>query len=73
MTLLFVFLGFALVLQIVLFFVIRARKKREKESNVLEKYDIRTSADAFKRMNDMSIPEEDRMEIERLYQGAEES
>ncbi len=73
MTLLFVFLGFALVLQIVLFFIIRARRKREKENNVLEKYDIRNAADAFKRMNDMSIPEEDRMEIERLYQREEES
>ncbi|QSE98231.1 hypothetical protein [Fulvivirga lutea] len=60
-----------LVLQIVLFFMIRAKKKEERENNVLLKYDINSPADAFKKMNDMSIPEEDRLKIEELYQGKE--
>ncbi|MEQ8925613.1 MAG: hypothetical protein RLO81_07340 [Fulvivirga sp.] len=60
-----------LVLQIALFFIIRAKKKEERENNVLLKYDINSPADAFKKMNDMSIPEEDRLKIEALYQGKE--
>lgn len=73
MTLLITFIVLALGLQVAMFFMIRARKKREKESNVLLKYNINSPADAFKKMNDMSIPEADRLEIERLYQGEEKA
>ena len=67
MTLLLVVVSLVFIMQIVMFFVIRNRKKKEKENNVLLKYNINSPAEAFKKMNDMSIPEEDRMEIERLY------
>lgn len=66
---LIVFIGLVLTLQVVLFFVIRAKRKKEKENSVIEKYNIKTSGDAFKLMNDMDLPEADRLEIERLYQG----
>ncbi|MEQ9425259.1 MAG: hypothetical protein RJQ09_12620 [Cyclobacteriaceae bacterium] len=62
----------ALVLQIVLFFMIRAKKKKLKDG-VIGRYDIRTPADAWKLMNDQSIPEEDRLEIERIYKGEDET
>lgn len=69
MTLLIIFLVIALGLQVGLFFVIRSKKKKERQNNVLIKYNINSPADAFKKMNDMTIPESDRLEIERLYQG----
>lgn len=62
-----IFVAIVFVIQIALFFVIRAKKKEEKENNVLLKYNINSPADAFKKMNDMSIPEADRLEIEKLY------
>ncbi len=64
-----VFIVLVLVLQIVFFFMIRARRKKEKESSVIEKYNIKSPGDAFKLMNDMTLPKNDRLEIERLYQG----
>ena len=67
-----IFVGVVFVIQIALFFIIRAKKKQERESNVLIKYNINTPADAFKRMNDMTIPEVDRMEIEKLYSKTED-
>lgn len=70
---LMIFVGVVFVMQIVLFFVIRAKRRKEKESNVLLKYNISTPADAFKKMNDMSVPEQDRIEIERLYSGENNS
>lgn len=68
---LIVFVAVVLVMQIVLFFVIRAKKKAEKENSIIEKYNIRTSGDAFKLLNDISIPEEDRQKIEEVYNGGE--
>lgn len=65
---LMVFVSLVLILQVTLFFVIRARRKKEKERNVIEKYHIHSAGDAFQLMNDLSIPEVDRLEIERLYQ-----
>lgn len=68
MTAVFIFLTLVLGLQVAMFFLIKKRRRRDKEQNVLLKYDIHSPADAFKRMNDMNIPEADRLEIERLYQ-----
>lgn len=58
-------------MQIGLFFIIRARKKKMKES-VMSRYDIKSSGDAWRLINDQSIPQEDRDEIEKLYKGEEE-
>lgn len=63
--LLFVFL--VLVLQVVMFFIIRAKRKKDKRKNVIEKYNIRTAADAFRLLQDPNIPENDREKIEELY------
>lgn len=68
MTFLIVLISLALLLQIGLFFLIRAKKKQMKEG-VMGKYDIKSSADAWRLINDPSIPEEDRDEIEKLYKG----
>ena len=71
MTWLIVFVVFVFLMQIGLFFVIRAKKKADRENSIIEKYNIRSSGDAFKLLNDQSIPEEDRIEIEQLYNGEE--
>lgn len=67
--LLFVILVF--VLQVVLFFVIRKKRKRDKENNVIEKYKIRNPSDAFRLIQDPEVPEADRKKIEALYKGEE--
>ncbi|MTI22556.1 hypothetical protein E1176_16105 [Fulvivirga sp. RKSG066] len=64
-----IFVVAVLTLQVVLFFVIRKKKRQEKENSVIEKYNIKSSSDAFRLIQDQSIPEEDRQEIERLYKG----
>ncbi len=69
MNMLIVFVVAVLILQVTLFFVIRAKKKKERENSVIEKYKIKSAGDAFSLMNDTSIPEEDRMKIEQLYNG----
>lgn len=71
MTFLIILISLALVLQIGLFFLIRAKKKQMKEG-VISRYKIKSSADAWRLINDQSIPEEDRNEIEKLYKGEEE-
>ncbi len=71
MTWLIIFVVLVLIMQIGLFFVIRAKKKADKENSIIEKYNIRSSGDAFKLLNDSSIPEEDRKKIEEVYRGAE--
>ena len=58
----------ALLLQIGLFFLIRSKKK-ELKSGVIERYNIKSPADAWRLINDLTIPEADRQEIERLYKG----
>lgn len=73
MNMLIVFVVAVLILQVTLFFVIRAKKKKERENSVIEKYKIKSAGDAFSLMNDTSIPEEDRMKIEQLYNGEEYS
>jgi len=70
MTFLIILVSLALLLQIGMFFLIRAKKKKMKEG-VISRYNIKSSGDAWKLLNDPSIPEEDRMEIEKLYSGGE--
>lgn len=70
---LIIFVVFVLVLQIVLFFMIRKKRRHDKEHSVIEKYNIRSSGDAFRLLQNPEIPEEDRKEIEGLYRGNENS
>ena len=51
--------------------MIRKKKKQEKENSVIERYNIRSAADAFRLLQDNSIPKEDRDKIEMLYKGEE--
>lgn len=66
---LLIFVGLVLIFQIAVFFMIRAKRKRDKRENVLLKYDIKTPADAFRLLQDHSLPEDDRRKIEKLYRG----
>lgn len=69
MTLIFIIVGGALALQITLLIVGRRIRKREKENNVIEKYNIDSRQRAWQLMGDTSIPEEDRDKIKALYEG----
>ncbi len=71
MTTFLIFAFIVLVLQIVMFFAIRKKRKHEKEHSVIERYNIKSPADAFRLLQDNSIPEEDRAKIEILYKGEE--
>ena len=65
---LFFVLFLVLAGQVVLFFVIRARKRKIRSEDVLFKYNIESRSDLWKRLNDPSIPEEDRKKLDKLYQ-----
>lgn len=58
-----------LLFQIALFFVIRARNKKMKKEDIIERYGIKSPRDAFELMNNPEIPEEDRIKIEKIYRG----
>lgn len=60
----------ALLSQIGLFLYSRKIKKGLKES-VIEKYQLRTPKDAWDALANPEIPEEDKKEIKRLYEGEE--
>ncbi|MEM7106585.1 MAG: hypothetical protein AAF519_00070 [Bacteroidota bacterium] len=66
-----IFAFLILALQVVMFFLIRKKKKEEKENSVIERYNIKTPSDAFRLIQDNSIPQEDRDKIEALYKGEE--
>lgn len=55
-------------IQIIMFFMIRSRKKKlESPSEIEKKYKISTRADAWKALNNPDLPDEDRSKIENLY------
>ena len=58
---------FILVVQIVLFFVIRARKKKLKSESVIERFNITSRADAWKLLSDPDLSVPDREKIKKLY------
>ncbi|MEM6523178.1 MAG: hypothetical protein AAGF85_03700 [Bacteroidota bacterium] len=66
-----IFAFLVLALQVLMFFVIRKKRKDEKENSVIERYNIKTPSDAFRLIQDNSIPKEDRDKIEILYKGEE--
>ncbi len=69
MSLLILLVSIVLGIQVALFFVIRSKRKKEKANSIIEKYNIKSPGDAFRLLNDPAIPEVERMEIERLYNG----
>ena len=60
----------ALLSQVGLFFYGRKVKKGLREG-VIEKYQLRTPKDAWDALANPDIPEEDKKEIKRLYEGEE--
>lgn len=60
----------ALLTQIGLFFYSRKIKKGLKDG-VIEKYKLRTPKDAWDALANPEIPDEDKEEIKKLYEGEE--
>ena len=69
MTWIYVLLTVVVLVQISLFVLGRRIRKKEKENNVLLKYDINSRQKAWQLMADQSIPEEDREKIKEIYEG----
>ena len=59
-----------LLAQVILFLYGR-RVRRKMKDSVIEKYNLKTPKDAWQAMADPNIPDEDREEIKRLYEGSE--
>ena len=55
-------------MQIIFFFIIRAKRKKDKEDNVIEKYQIRTPQDLFRLLQNPDLPDEDIKKLNELYQ-----
>lgn len=71
MTGLILFVSAVFVLQVILFILARKKRRQEQENSVIHKYNIKTSGDAFRLLQDPEIPEEDRDKIQELYNGKE--
>lgn len=67
MTALIIIIAIVLVGQIGLFFFTRKKIKEDKKNSIVEKYNIKNSGDAWRVMNDMTVPEEDREKIQAIY------
>jgi len=71
MNLLIIVIVVVLGVQIAIFIMTRRKIKKERANSILERYNIRTSGDAWRVINNLEIPEEDRHKIEELYSGDE--
>lgn len=56
-----------ILIQVGLFIMTRRIRKREKENNVLLKYNINSRQKAWQLLADPSIPEEDKNKIQEYY------
>lgn len=65
-----ILLVLVLLSQVILFIYGRKYRKTLKNS-VIEKYNLKTPKDAWEALADPNIPEEDRAEIKKLYEGWE--
>ena len=72
MTWIYVLLTVVVIVQISLFALGRKIRKKERENNVLLKYDINSRQKAWQLMADQSIPEEDREKIKEMYEAEDE-
>lgn len=72
MTWMICFLVLALVFQLVLFFVIRKKKRAMKEKDILSRYDINSRADLFRWLANPELDEQDRELLQALYDGDRE-
>lgn len=62
---LYILLAIVAIIQIAIFFMARRIRKKEKENNVLLKYNINSRQRAWQLLGDQSIPEEDSEEIRK--------
>ncbi|GEM_PF-2978959 len=61
------FLVLALVAQVVLFFVIRRKKKEMQSNDILHRYNINSRADLYKALARQDLDETDRQELQAIY------
>ena len=64
---LYILLAIVAIIQIAIFIMARRIRKKEKENNVLLKYNINSRQRAWQLLGDQSIPEEDRKKIQEYY------
>ena len=58
----------AFLVQIAIFFFVKKKKRIVKATNsVFVKYNIKSKGDLFKIINSSNLPENDRIELEKLY------
>lgn len=67
---LLIILTLVLLSQVVLYFYSRKLKK-DLKNNVMEKYSLKTPKDAWNALADPEVPEEDKVEIRKYYNGEE--
>lgn len=67
MTLIIIFLVIAAGLQIGIFIFSRNLKKKWKNDDVLNKYDIKSRSDLFAALNRTDMPEEDQIKLNDIY------
>ena len=63
----YILVGIVLVVQVGIFIMGRRIRKKEKENNILLKYNIDSRQKAWQIMADPSTPEEDRKKIKEIY------
>ncbi|HHP7241408.1 MAG TPA: hypothetical protein ACFCUD_07030 [Cyclobacteriaceae bacterium] len=61
-------ISIVIITQIAIFFANKHFRKKENKDNIAFKYNIHSRGDAWRLINDLSIPEEDRKKIELIYQ-----
>ncbi|WP_370089006.1 hypothetical protein [Ekhidna sp.] len=64
-------LALVIIIQVAIFIMARRIRKREKENNVLLKYNIDSRQRAWQLLGDQSVPEEDKRKIQEYYDGEE--
>ena len=67
----YILLAIVAIIQIAIFIMARRIRKREKENNVLLKYNINSRQRAWQLLADPSIPEEDKEKIKEYYEQAD--
>ncbi|WP_144017373.1 hypothetical protein [Ekhidna lutea] len=66
----YILLAIVAIIQIAIFVMARRIRKREKENNVLLKYNINSRQRAWQLLADQSIPDEDKVKIKEYYEAS---
>jgi hypothetical protein len=73
MTLLIIVIVGVMLIQIGILVLTRTKIKKERANSIIEKYNIKSSGDAWKLLNNPDISKEDRDKIESIYSGENQS